>query len=160
MTALLDDFFVRAMLGGVGVAMIAGPMGCFVVWRRMAYFGDTMAHSALLGVALALLFGLAPTLGVLGVSVACALLLLGLQTRLPLASDTLLGILSHGALAVGLVVLGTMPAMRLDLFSLLFGDILAIGRDDLVVIYAGAIVALAGLSSCGALSSPAPWSRT
>lgn len=146
MIATLDDFFVRALLGGVGVAIVAGPLGCFVVWRRMAYFGDTMAHSALLGVALSLITGTEPTLGVLGVSVACALLLLTLQTRLPLASDTLLGILSHGALAVGLVVVGTMPAIRIDLFSLLFGDILAIGRGDLAVIYGGAVVALSVLA--------------
>ena len=64
---ILEDFFWRAMLAGIGVALVAGPLGCFVVWRKMAYFGDTMAHSALLGVALGLLFGVAPMIGVFAV---------------------------------------------------------------------------------------------
>ena len=50
---MLDDFFIRALIAGVGVAIVTGPLGCFVVWRRLSYFGDTLAHSALLGVTLA-----------------------------------------------------------------------------------------------------------
>lgn len=143
---ILDDFFVRALVAGFGVAVVAGPFGCFVVWRRMAYVGDTMAHSALLGIALGFLLGVDPRFGVTAVVVAVALLLVGLgrSRRLPL--DTLLGILAHASLALGLVVLAMMAWLRVDLFAYLFGDILAISGADIAVIYGGGAVALFGLA--------------
>ncbi len=142
---MIEDFLVRAMLGGIGVAAIAGPLGCFVVWRRMAYFGDTMAHSALLGVALGFLADVHPTVGVVVVTVGIALLLLALQDRPWLASDTLLGILSHASLSLGLVAIGLMAWLRLDLMGLLFGDILAVSSADLLWIAAGGAAILATL---------------
>jgi zinc transport system permease protein len=144
--AMLDDFFVRALLAGIGVAVVAGPLGCFVVWRRMAYFGDTMAHSALLGVALGFLLDLAPTYGVIVVTTAIALILLALQRRREMATDTLLGILSHSSLSIGLVVISLMVWLRLDLFGYLFGDVLAVGVDDLIRIYVGGLAALVALA--------------
>ena len=144
---MLDDFFVRALIGGVGVAAVAGPLGCFVVWRRMAYFGDTMAHSALLGVALGFLLGFDPAVGVIAVTVAIALLLLTLQRSRHIATDTLLGILSHSALSIGLVVISLMVWLRLDLMGYLFGDILAVRMADLYWIYAGGAVVLAVLAA-------------
>ena len=72
---ILDDFFWRAVLAGIGVAMVAGPLGCFVVWRRMSYLGDTMAHSALLGVALGFFLEVNLMLGVFAVALVVALLL-------------------------------------------------------------------------------------
>jgi zinc transport system permease protein len=143
---MLDDFFVRALLAGIGVALVAGPLGCFVVWRRMAYFGDTMAHSALLGVALGFLLEVAPTYGVVVVTTGIALALLALQRWREMAADTILGILSHSSLSIGLVVISLMVWLRLDLFGYLFGDVLAVGVDDLVRIYAGGLVALAVLA--------------
>ncbi|PNU19092.1 hypothetical protein C2E25_14245 [Geothermobacter hydrogeniphilus] len=141
----MDDFILRALFGGLGVALVAGPFGSFVVWRRLAYFGDTLAHAALLGVACALLFDLAPILGVLLVCLTLALLLFLLQRGKRLAGDTLLGILSHSALALGLVVLSRMETVRVDLLGYLFGDILAVNRADLAWIYGGGAVALVGL---------------
>jgi zinc transport system permease protein len=143
---MLDDFFVRALLAGIGVALVAGPLGCFVVWRRMAYFGDTMAHSALLGVAVGFLLELAPTVGVIAVTAATALALLALQRRREMAADTLLGILSHSSLSIGLVVISLMVWLRIDLFGYLFGDVLAVGIGDLIRIYTGGLVALAALA--------------
>src|SRR5512143_1370254 len=105
---ILDDFFARALIAGVGVALVTGPLGCFIVWRRMAYFGDTMAHSALLGVAFGLAFSASLSLGVVLVTVAVALLLVVLEQKTRLASDTLLGILSHAALSFGLVAISAM----------------------------------------------------
>ena len=102
---MLDDFFTRAVIGGIGVALVAGPVGCFIIWRRLAYFGDTLSHSALLGVAMALLMELNITLSVFLVSVIVSLLLVLLQRRASLSSDALLGLLAHATLAVGLVVL-------------------------------------------------------
>ncbi len=142
---LANDFLVRALLGGMGVALVAGPLGAFVVWRRMAYFGAAMAHSALLGVALGLLIGVDPTLAVIVVCIALALLVVALERNRTLASDTLLGILAHGALAAGLVALAFMETMRLDLLSYLFGDVLSVTRGDLLWIWGGGAVALAVL---------------
>ncbi len=138
----LDDFFWRAMIAGIGLAIIAAPLGCFMVWRRMAYFGDTLAHSALLGLALSVFFGVHLALGVFGVGALVALLLLALQRQDTLSTDALLGILSHATLAVGLVLISLMVFVRVDLTGLLFGDILAVSRLDVAIIYAtGVLVA-------------------
>lgn len=142
---MLDDFFVRALVAGVGLAVIVGPLGCFVVWRRMAYFGDTMAHSALLGVALSFLFEISMTLGVFAVAALVSLLLVFLQKKKTLPTDALLGILSHSTLAIGLVMVSFMAWLRLDLMGYLFGDILAVSRGDIVLIYGGGCLILAAL---------------
>jgi len=143
MTSVLDDFFSRALIGGIGVALVAGPLGCFIVWRRMAYFGDTMAHSALLGVALALLLNINITAGVFAITATVAFALLLLQRQQALPTDALLGILSHSTLALGLVLVAFMAWVRIDLLSYLFGDLLAISRLDIALIYAGGAVVLA-----------------
>ena len=140
--SILDDFFWRALVGGLGVALVAGPLGCFVVWRRMAYFGDTLAHSALLGIALSFLLTVPLHIGVVLVSVALAMILVLLTRTRALATDTILGILAHSALAIGLVTLSFMPEVRIDLTGLLFGDLLAMSRDDLIWIYGGAALIL------------------
>ena len=141
----MDDFLFRALLAGAGVALIAGPLGCFIVWRRMAYFGDTMAHSALLGVALSVLFDVNITLGVFVVATFGALALIMMQRRAPLSSDALLGILSHLMLALGIVIVAMMTWLRIDLMAFLFGDILAVSWTDIVVVYAGGALILAFL---------------
>ncbi len=141
----MDDFLFRALLGGIGVALVAGPFGSFVVWRRLAYFGDTLAHSALLGVALGFLLQVNLTLGIVVVCQGLAVMLFLGQRQRQLASDTLLGIFAHGALSLGLVVLAFMDDVRIDLLAYLFGDILAITRVDLLWIYGGGGLALAGL---------------
>ncbi|NNG04217.1 MAG: hypothetical protein HKM95_08960 [Inquilinus sp.] len=142
----MDDFIARALLGGAGVALVAGPLGCFVVWRRMAYFGDSLAHSALLGVALGILLSVDPTIGILGVCALFAILIVLLQEQRRFASDTLLGLLAHSALALGLIVVGLLETVRIDLFGYLFGDILSVGRDDLAWIYGGGAVVLGGFA--------------
>ena len=143
---MLEDFFFRALLGGIGVAIVAGPVGCFIIWRRLAYFGDTLSHSALLGVAMALLLELNITLSVFFISLIVSLLLLLLQKRASLSSDALLGLLAHATLAVGLVVLAFMTWVRVDLMGFLFGDILAVTTNDIAVIWFGGLVVLIGLS--------------
>src|SRR3546814_727113 len=142
---MLDDFMVRAVLAGVGVALVGGPLGCFIVWRRMAYFGDSLAHAALLGVALGLTLHLGVNIGILVVCVALALLLALMERQRRLATDTILGILSHASLSIGLVTISLLASMRVDLMAYLFGDILAVTRMDLLWIYGGGAVALAGL---------------
>lgn len=139
---MLDDFFTRAIIAGIGVALVAGPLGCFIVWRRLAYFGDTLSHAALLGVALAMLLEVNITVAVFAVSAAVSLTLLALQRRASLSSDALLGLLAHAALAIGLVVLAFMTWVRIDLLGLLFGDILAVSSQDIAIIYAGGAAVL------------------
>lgn len=142
----MDEFVIRALLAGGGIALLAGPLGSFVVWRRMAYFGDTLAHSALLGVTLGFLLGVNPMIGVMVVCVTLALALVALQRRRNLAADTLLGILSHGSLSLGLVALAFLETLRVDLMAYLFGDILSVTDGDLMAIYSGGAVALTGLA--------------
>jgi len=134
---LLDDFLIRAMLAGVGVALAVAPLGCFIVWRRMAYFGDATAHAAVLGIALSLALSISIFVGVLGVALVMALIVSSLTGR-TLAMDTMLGVISHGALALGLVAVSLLQGVRLDLMAFLFGDILAVGRADLGTIWGGA----------------------
>ena len=143
----MDDFILRALLAGLGIAMVAGPLGSFVVWRRMAYFGDTLAHSALLGIALGFVMGINPNIGVVIVCVALALVLTSMQGRQHIADDTLLGIFSHSALSVGLVALAFMQTLRVDLQALLFGDLLAVTTTDLLWICGGGILALGLLAA-------------
>jgi zinc transport system permease protein len=136
-TAMLDDFFTRALVAGIGVALVAGPLGCFIVWRRMAYFGDTIAHSALLGVALSFMLQIDLTLGVFAVAALASVALIVLQRQQSLSTDALLGILSHSTLAIGLVMVAFMSWVRIDLMGFLFGDILAVSVPDIVLIYGG-----------------------
>ena len=133
---MLDDFLIRAALAGLCVALATGPLGCFVVWRRMAYFGDATAHAAILGVALALGLSVSVFLGVLVVALAMALAIAALAGR-GWAMDTTLGVLAHSALAFGLVAVSFLPNVRVDLTAFLFGDILAVSRTDLAVIAGG-----------------------
>ena len=138
----MPDFLLNALLAGLALALVAGPLGSFVVWRRMAYFGDTLSHAALLGVALGLLLDVSPTLAVTAGCLLLAVLLVTLQQRQPLASDTLLGILAPTTLSLGLVVLSFMDEVRIDLMAYLFGDLLAVGPSDLAWIIGGAALVL------------------
>ncbi len=129
----MADFLLYAVLAGLAVALVAGPLGALVVWQRLAYFGDTLAHAALLGTALSLLLSVNPWWCVLGVSLGVAGLLALLQNRVSLSADSLLGIIAHGSLALALVAI-SLSGMRVDLNSYLFGDLLAVSRADLILI--------------------------
>lgn len=139
---MLDDFLVRAALAGLGVALAAAPLGCFVVWRRMAYFGEATAHAAVLGVAVALAMNLPVLPGILISALIMASTVNALTGR-GYAADTALGVMAHTALAAGLVAVSLLSDVRLDLMAFLFGDILAVSRSDLAVIWGGAAVVLA-----------------
>jgi zinc transport system permease protein len=139
---LLDDFLIRAFLAGAAVALAAGPLGCLVVWRRMSYFGDTIAHGALPGVALGIALGFDPILGVLGVAVLVALMVLAFRRSRRLPNDAILGMLSHSALSIGMIGLAFMSAVRVDITALLFGDILAVSWAEVWLTSAGAAAIL------------------
>ncbi|WP_299687139.1 zinc ABC transporter permease subunit ZnuB [uncultured Vibrio sp.] len=134
------EFLLPSILAGLGIALIAGPLGSFVVWRKMAYFGDTLAHASLMGLALGFLFNINLYFALLICCLMLAVLLVTLQKQKLVATDTLLGILAHSALSLGLVAVSFLDNVRIDLMSYLFGDLLAVSPTDLVFIYAGAAV--------------------
>ena len=138
---ILSDFMLRATIAGLGVALIAAPLGCFVVWRRMAYFGEATAHAALLGIALSLALELPIFAGTLVAALLMAWVVTQLSGR-ELASDTLLGVTAHAGLALGLVVASFLTGVRIDLMAYLFGDILAVSLSDLYIIWFGVIIGL------------------
>jgi zinc transport system permease protein len=138
---MLDDFMVRALLAGIGLAIVSAPLGCFVVWRRMAYFGEATAHAAMLGVALSLAVQTDIFFGALIFAIIMAWITTQLSGR-NYAMDTLLGVFSHSFLAVGLVVVSFLTGVRIDLMAYLFGDILAVSKSDLSIIWVGALFVL------------------
>ena len=139
---MFDDFFIRALFAGIGVAFVTGPLGCFVVWRRLSYFGDTLAHSALLGVTIAFSLEFNIALSVFITSSVVALFLIKLQKKTNLPGDALLGLLAHSSLGVGLVVISFLSFIRFDVMGVLFGDILAVNVNDLLVIWIGGALIL------------------
>ena len=142
---MFDDFIVRAFAAGIGLALVTGPLGCFIVWRRLSYFGDTIAHSALLGVTIAYAMNFNLIIAVFVVSCLLAISLLFLQRRTSLPDDALLGLLAHSVLAIGLVLLGILSFIRIDLMGLLFGDILSVNFTDVLFVWIGGGVVLTTL---------------
>jgi len=136
------DFLIYALVGGVGLAIVSGPLGSFVVWRRMSYFGDSLAHSALLGVAIGIFLEINMNLAIIGCCLLLALMLVAMQKQRIIATDTLLGIMAHSSLSLGLVTLSFIEDARVDLMAFLFGDLLAIVPEDLVWIMIGGLVIL------------------
>ena len=139
---MFDDFIIRAFAAGIGLALITGPLGCFIIWRRLSYFGDTIAHSALLGVVIAYAMNFNLIIAVFAVSCFIALSLLFLQKRTNLPDDALLGLLAHSVLAIGLVLLGILSFIRIDLMGLLFGDILSVNITDVLFVWIGGSIVL------------------
>jgi len=137
------ELLLPGWLAGMMLACAAGPLGSFVVWRRMSYFGDTLAHASLLGVAFGLLLDVNPFYAVIAVTLLLAAGLVWLEKRPHLAVDTLLGIMAHSALSLGLVVVSLMSNIRVDLMAYLFGDLLAVTPDDLIAIAIGVVIVLA-----------------
>lgn len=131
----MPEFLLLALAAGLGVAVVTGPLGCFAVWRRMSYFGDTMAHSALLGITLGILLDINLNLAVTIGCLSLAIFLVALQQNRQLGTDTLLGILSHSTLALGLVGIGFAAPGSVNIMGYLFGDILSTTPADVVTIW-------------------------
>jgi zinc transport system permease protein len=140
-----EPFLIRALFAGLGLAFVAAPLGCFVVWRRMAYFGETVAQAGLMGVALGALFSLNITASVLGVTVIMSILLLLLSRQEVVPFDSLLGVMAHAALAIGVIAAYLIRGPQVDLMSFLFGDIFAISIQDIRWIYFGGLAAFVAL---------------
>jgi zinc transport system permease protein len=140
---LPQPFFLKALAAGVGLAVVAAPLGCIIVWRRMAYVGETLAQASLLGVALGLALNINLTLAVVIAAVATALILIGFGRQKLLALDSVLGLMHHAALALGVIAIALLKGPSIDLMSYLFGDVFAVTRTDLAWVYGGGAVVLA-----------------
>ena len=140
-TKITDPFILRGILAGIAVALISGLVGCFVVWRRMSYYGESIAHSSLLGVGLGILLGTGINFGIIVVCLIFGILFLWLQQNKILSSDTLLGVLAHLALSIGIIVI-SLNRIKIDIHAFLFGDILTVGSNDLWWMYIGVILVI------------------
>ncbi len=138
-TTNMIELLLPSLLAGLGIAIIAGPLGSFVVWRRMAYFGDTLAHASLLGLALGFLLDINLYLALLVCCLGMAAILVAMQKQKLIATDTLLGIMAHSALSLGMIAVSFLDNVRIDLMSYLFGDLLAISPSDLTFIWFGVV---------------------
>lgn len=131
------DILFPAWIAGLLLALITAPLGAFVVWRKMAYFGDTLSHSALLGVALGIFLQIDPYLAVIGMTILLALALVWIEQHSSHSVDTILGIIAHTSLSLGVITISLLDNVRVDLMSYLFGDLLAINYNDVLFITIG-----------------------
>ena len=138
---ITDPFIIRGILAGIAVALISGLVGCFVVWRRLSYYGESIAHSSLLGAGIGILLGIGINIGVVVVCLFFGFIFLWLQQSKVLSSDTLLGVLAHVALALGIIVI-SFNKIKIDLHSILFGDILTVSSNDIWGMYVGVFLAI------------------
>lgn len=119
-----------AWLAGTLLVFLSAPLGCLVLWRRMAFFSDTLAHGALLGVALAVWLKLPPDLGMIAVSIVLVLALTFLEDkRLP--NDALLASLASALLCLGLLTLTQLTQQQANVLGFLFGSLLELTWADL-----------------------------
>jgi len=142
----IPDFLWRALLAGIGVAILTGPLGCVIVWRRMAYFGEAMAHSTLLGVVLGVVLGTMPWVTIFAVCLAAAFVLYVLEQHGKATMDSAIGLVAHGSLAVGLLLLSLSETRQVNLLAYLFGDILAVSEGDLWLVLVGGLAVLVVLT--------------
>ena len=138
---ITDPFILRGILAGIAVALISGLVGCFVVWRRMSYYGESIAHSSLLGVGFAIVMGVSINLGIVFTCLLFGILFLWLQHSKVLSSDTLLGVLAHVTLALGIIII-SLNKIKIDIHAFLFGDILTVSSSDLWGMYLGVLIAV------------------
>ncbi|MFT4325151.1 MAG: iron chelate uptake ABC transporter family permease subunit [Candidatus Liberibacter psyllaurous] len=137
---MYNEFFIRALFAGIGIILSTGPLGCFIVWQRMTYFGDTIAHSALLGVAFSLMLNLPLPLCIFMVAALTSIILLQIQKSEFIASDAILGVITHSTISISLIMLSFMTWVNTDLTSFLFGDILAVNTNDIIIIWSVGIL--------------------
>lgn len=142
----MDPFLARALAAGLGLSLISAPLGCFLVWQRMAFFGETVAQASLIGIALGLAFNLNLTASALAVAVLVAGLLIALSRQRIVPVDALLSLLAHASLALGVLATTLVKGRSVDLVSYLFGDIFAVTREDLLWVGGGVIVVLGALT--------------
>lgn len=133
----IEPFLLRAVLAALGAALAAAPLGCLVLWRRMAYFGAAASHAALLGIAGALALSVPPQLGILAIALGAGWAVTATGRR-ALGTDSVLGVMAHSGLALGLVAVALLPGRPVPLEAYLFGDVLAVSWAEVALLWAGA----------------------
>ncbi len=137
----MEPFLIRALVAAMALAVIAAPLGCTVIWNRMAYFGETISQACLIGVALGLALEMNPSSTIFAVAIAAAFLILALGRQRFLPLDSILGLTHHGTLSLGVLATFAVAGPSLDLMSYLFGDLYAVTSSDLYVIFGlGAVI--------------------
>ncbi len=136
----MSDFLIHALLASLGVALLAGPIGCLMIFKRVACLGDTLAHGAIFGVSLGLLTGIDPTITLAGVTIAWVTMLWYLNKDQTVSTDTAMAFLTHSALAVSIVLFAFVPLGAPNLMEAFIGNILTVGRADLWLIFGMDIV--------------------
>lgn len=135
------ELLLPALLGGLALALAGGPLGSLLLWQRQAFFSDTLAHSALLGLALSLAVSLPPIMGILLVCLLVAAWLGRQSAHALLPDDTLLSVTAQTLLALGLVLLPLTQPGQLNLSAYLFGDLLSLSMPEVAMLWGlGAIV--------------------
>lgn len=142
---MLDDFIIRALLGGIAVAIAAGPLGSFIVWKKMAFFGDALAHSAVLGVLIGIILGINQSISIAIFAIIFSAFITIMQKQKFFSGDTILGMATHGALAVGVIIFSLVAPTKFNLTNLLFGDILATSYEDIAIMYSGAAIIIGSM---------------
>ncbi len=135
---MLDDFLIRSLLAGILMVLVAAPMGCLMVWQRLAFLADTLGHAAVLGVALGLVMSINPMMSVLLIILLVMVIMQLSQRRLHVSagvlSESVLAILSYTGLSAGILILGVSGRSNVSLEAILFGDLLATSMQDLMFI--------------------------
>ncbi len=139
------QILLPALLTGLLLSLITAPLGAFVVWRKMAYFGDTLSHSAIFGVALGIFFNINPYFAILVLTLVLAIVMVWLEHKTTFSVDTLLGIIAHSCLSLGVVTVALLHNVRVDLMAYLFGDLLAMDYQDVYLVGGGVAIVLATL---------------
>ncbi len=129
---MLEDFIIRTIIAGILLSIVAGPIGSLIMWQKKAYFGDSLAHAAILGIALALFLDININLSIIFILISFALTLIILEKENSIPSDTILGILAHASLALGIVLISFKQNLFFDLEGFLFGNILAVTKADII----------------------------
>ncbi|CRK85667.1 High-affinity zinc uptake system membrane protein ZnuB [Candidatus Providencia siddallii] len=125
---------------GVLLSIAAGPLGSFIIWRHMSYFGDTLAHASLLGISLGLLLNINPFFTIIVVTLLLTFILVLLEKNPEFTTDSMLGIIAHSSLSIGLVIISFMKNIRVELISYLFGDLLSVDYKDIIILLIGVLI--------------------
>ncbi|KDB19613.1 metal ABC transporter permease [Wolbachia endosymbiont of Glossina morsitans morsitans] len=131
---LTQDFFINSLVAVVVISLVTGALGSFMIWQRLSYLGDSLSHSSLLGVALALIFEISPSLSIMLIAITFAILL-SLNFNRLYSADTILNIVTNVVLSSSLILMSFLPSGNNSIISSLFGDILTLDQSDIVLIF-------------------------
>lgn len=140
-------FMQRALVGGVLLAVLLASLGVIATLRRMAFFGEGIAHASLAGLAIAVLTGLAPLPIAVAWALLVALVIFILEKRTTLPRDTVIGILFTASMSLGVVLMSFMHGYQPELLTFLFGSILAVDTMDILFIAIATAIILTGLAA-------------